>query len=267
MAVRFNEIGHEYLSNEGEPINWTSVTRLVSKFKEPFDAKTQSVRSSKNKKSKWFGVDPEKIQFIWETEAKRSHTLGNFYHNREENTLYEKGFVIVDGQRLPVIKPIIEGTSKIARDQKLTPGCYPEHLVYLKSAGICGQSDRMDVTDEYIHIKDYKSNKEIDRESFVNWEGKHKMMLPPIDHIMDCNFYHYALQLSIYMYIALKHNPKLKPGKMIIEHVKFEKSHDDEWGMPVYSVDENGNFIVKETELFEVPYLKSEVIAMIKAHV
>jgi hypothetical protein len=34
---------------------------------------------------------------------------------------------------------------KIAPNQKLDPGVYPEHMVYLKSAGICGQSDLVEV--------------------------------------------------------------------------------------------------------------------------
>ena len=89
------------------------------------------------------------------------------------------------------------------------------------------------------------------------------MMAPPLAHLEDCHLMHYALQLSLYLYIIIKHNPRLKPGKLVLDHVIFEIDHKDEYDNPVYKQDEFGNFIVKEVVPYVVPYLKSEVIAMI----
>lgn len=55
----------------------------------------------------------------------------------------------------------------------------------------------------------------------------------PLSHLGDHNFNHYALQLSIYMYIVLKHNHNLKPGKLQIHHVLFEIEDRDSYGYPM----------------------------------
>jgi hypothetical protein len=136
-------------------------------------------------------------------------------------------------------------------------------MVYLKSAGLCGQSDLVEVVNGKVNITDYKTNKKIDMESYVNWEGMPDKMLPPVDNLDDCHFYHYALQLSIYMYIILKHNPKLKPGRIFIHHVMFEVEAEDNWGYPVTKKDENGDPVIKEVKAIAVPYLVDEVQAII----
>ena len=87
-------------------------------------------------------------------------------------------------------------------------------------------------------------------------------MLPPVSQLDDCNFNHYALQLSIYMYIILKHNPKLLPGTIYIHHVTFEVEGEDKWGYPIAKKDANGDPIVKEVIPMKVPYLYDEVIAI-----
>jgi hypothetical protein len=100
-------------------------------------------------------------------------------------------------------------------------------------------------------------------ESYVNWEGIPDKMLPPVDSLDDCHFYHYALQLSIYMYIILKHNPKMLPGNIVIHHITFETEGVDKWGYPIAKKDEDGNPIVKDVLPVRVPYLYDEVIAVI----
>ena len=93
---------------------------------------------------------------------------------------------------------------KIASDQKLEPGVYPEHLAYLKSAAICGQADLVTIVNGKVNITDYKTNKEIKEKGFTNWEGITSKMYKPLSHLDDCNLNHYNIQLSIYMYIYIK---------------------------------------------------------------
>ena len=70
MSIYFNAKDHSYKSLEAEEkIDWISVTTLVSHFKKPFDAKKIAEKVSKNKRSKWFGIEPKRIQEIWEAEA------------------------------------------------------------------------------------------------------------------------------------------------------------------------------------------------------
>ena len=137
-------------------------------------------------------------------------------------------------------------------------------MVYLKSASICGQADRVEVVGDRIDIYDYKTNKEIRTEAYTSWDGITNKMSGPLKHVDDCNFFHYALQLSVYMYIMLKHNHSLKPGKMQIHHIKFEFEEKDKYGYPNIAKDAAGDPIIKEVIPYDMPYLKKEVIRMIK---
>jgi hypothetical protein len=262
--IVFNADDHSYRSLDDSNIEWVSVTTLVSHFKKHFDAKKIAEKVSKSKKSKWSGIDPVLIQQIWSNEGDRSTTLGTWYHNQRETDLCSLASMEREGVTVPVFKPaeVREGV-KIAPSQKLEPGVYPEHMVYLRSAGICGQSDLVEVVNGKVNIIDYKTNKKIDTESYVDWEGKSEKMAFPVDTLDDCHFYHYALQLSIYMYIILKHNPKLKPGRIFVHHVTFEVEREDNWGYPIAKLDNNGDPIVKEVKPIAIPYLVDEVLAII----
>jgi hypothetical protein len=264
MSIIFNDADHSYKSIDGDNIDWVSVTTLISNFKKPFDAKAIAAKVTKNKKSKWFGIEPETILKIWDDESQRAMSLGTFYHNQREADLCSLASIEKDGVTIPIFIPHVEPNGvKVAPNQKLDSGVYPEHMVYLKSAGICGQSDLVEVVNNKIYIIDYKTNKEIKTESFVNWEGVSDKLSFPLLHLDDCNFNHYALQLSIYMYIMLKHNPKLKPGAMFIHHIVFEEDDKDENGYPVTKYSQEGDPIVKQVIPIEIPYLADEVRSII----
>jgi len=264
MSVIFKQQNHIYESlDPGDGITWTSVTRFLEHFKEPFDAVAISQKCSKNPKSKWYGIDPQVIQGIWKGEGTRGASTGDIYHGQRESDISELSTIDRCGVSIPIIRPIFDNGIKHAPDQRLTEGIYPEHFVYLKSAGICGQSDRVEIVKDTVDIVDYKTNKKIDKTSFKNWEGISKKMLGPVSHLDDCNFNHYSLQLSLYLYIILKHNPRYKPGKLVLQHVVFEKSGEDKYGYPILKKDPQGDFIVQTVIPYECPYLKDEVRNMI----
>lgn len=264
MTVTFKADNHKYESlNTTEIIDWLSVTKFVGMFKLPFDPVAQSIKSSKNKKSKWFGIEPEVIQALWADEGTRAINAGTFYHDQRESDILSFDTIRRQGVDVPVIKPIYIDGVKHSPEQRLVEGIYPEHFVYLKSAALCGQSDRVEIVNGHVDIIDYKTNKEIKKESFKSWDGKYQMMTGPCAHLQDCNFNHYALQLSAYMFIILKHNPIYKPGKLILHHVLFEKEEDDKFGNPIHKLNDKGEPIVKEIVPYELPYLKTEIRNMI----
>lgn len=261
--ITFTAEKHEYKSIEPDGIDWLSATSVVGYFKGDFDPATQAIKSSKNKNSKWFGMSPSDIRQAWENEAKRATDLGTWYHNQRENDLCGLDNIGYKGQILPIFKPREEEGVKYAPSQRLVKGCYPELLVYLKSMGVCGQSDKVDVYNNIVDISDYKTNKEIKKASYVNWEGISSKMKAPLQHLDDCNFYHYALQLSLYLYIILKHNPGLKPGKLTMQHVIFEENGRDQFDYPVTKLNKDGDPIIKDIVYYDLPYLKDEVVLML----
>lgn len=259
--LKFYPEKHKYVSDD--KTDWLSVTSLISNFKQPFDADAIALKSSRSKKSKWYGMTPEEIKEAWKAEANRATTLGTWYHNCRETDICELNNIERKGVTVPIFKPIeIEGI-KHSPNQKLTDGVYPEHLVYLKSAGICGQSDLVEVINGEVHITDYKTNKEIKHEAYTNWEGISQKMAHPVSHLDDCHINHYALQLSMYMFIILKHNPKLRPGSLTIHHILFEEVGRDKFDNPITALDTDGNPIVLDVVQYDIPYLKQEAINII----
>jgi len=261
--LSFEPQNHKYKSlDPNDTIDWVSVTTVIGYFKQPFDSKAIAKKSSKNSK-KWQGLTPERIREIWKAEAKRATDLGTWYHDQREHDLVSCDTINRHEAILQVVKPIVNDKGyKVSSSQKLLSGIYPEHLVFLRSIGICGQSDLVEIAHGLIHITDYKTNKEIKMQSYVNWEGISQKMNHPVSHLDDCNYFHYALQLSAYMYMIQKHNPTLKPGNLILHHILFETDGEDDYGYPIVSRTEQGDPIVKEVIPYELPYLKDEVITI-----
>ena len=88
-------------------------------------------------------------------------------------------------------------------------------------------------------------------------------MYNPISHLDDCNLNHYNLQLSIYAYIIKKHNPKLRVGNLKIQHVKFKQVGTDSNGYPI-NEHVDGEPVIEDIKMYNLPYLKDEVIQLIK---
>tara|TARA_R110002020_G_scaffold107192_2_gene249132 strand:+ start:21386 stop:22204 length:819 start_codon:yes stop_codon:yes gene_type:complete len=263
MAIRFKEEGHVYESIDQDKINWLSVTSFIAKFKPKFDRDGQAVKSSKNKRSKWYGMTPKEIISAWDGETERAIKLGNWYHNQRETDMLDLKTIGRHGVEVPIIKPLVDDDGiKLAPVQKLEEGVYPEHLVYLKSLGLCGQADLVEVVNGYINITDYKTNKEIKTKGFTNWEGITNKMYRPVNHLDDCNLNHYNLQLSIYAYIIKKHNPKLKIGKLTIQHVKFKQVGEDTNGYPI-NEHVDGEPVLENIKMYELPYLKDEIRSIV----
>jgi len=263
MTVIFKEEGHVYESLDSnldkENIKWLSVTSFVSMFKPAFNAKAQAKKSAKNKRSKWYNMSEKDILAAWKGESNRALGLGNWYHSQRETDITEFNTIERYGKEVPIIKPIIDKAGvKIAPNQKLLDGVYPEHFVYLKSSSLCGQADVVEVINGKVNVIDYKTNKEIKKEGFTNWEGVTSKMFNPVSHLDDCNLSHYNLQLSLYAYIIKKHNPKLKIGNLIIQHVKFKEAGKNKYGYPI-NESINGEPVVDEIKIYKLPYLKNEV--------
>lgn len=263
--IRFSPHQHQYRSLDPDnQIDWIGITSLIEAFKPPFLSVPQSIKSSKNSRSKWYKMDPERIREIWKRESMRSLTAGSWYHHKTEQTINQDENFIHQDTTLKVIKPTYVGEEKYASSQKLEEGyIYPEHMVYLQTHGVCGQTDRVHILNNLVNIRDYKTSKAIKMEGYTNWEGFTARMLSPLEHLDDCDFVHHSLQLSLYLYTILRHNPLFKPGKLILDHIIFEIESTDEYGYPVYRKDDEGGFIIQDVKEYQVTYLRSEVIQIL----
>lgn len=263
MALIFIADTHTYKSFNEPEIEWISATRLVHSFARKFDAQKKAVECSKGQNKKYRGKKPEDIIAIWEAENKRAVDLGSWYHDQREKSILSCKSITREGVELSIKRPIMKEEIKYAPLQRLDNGIYPEHLVYLKSFGVCGQADRIEVVNGYVNVYDYKTNKEIKMKGFGRGKTTEKM-LPPLSHLENCNYSEYCLQMSLYMFMVLKHNPNLKPGKIQLEHILFEIEEFDKNGYPIVALDALGDPMIKEVVPYEIPFLKKEVLAMLK---
>ena len=69
--------------------------------------------------------------------------------------------------------------------------------------------------------------------------------------------------MSIYAYIIKKHNPKLRVGNLKIQHVKFKQVGVDKNGYPI-NEHIDGEPVIEDIKMYNLPYLKDEVIQLIK---
>lgn len=234
---------------------YTSATQLLDKFKHKFDVQERSEYMAHR-----YSQSPEYWQQKWGGIRDASLERGNEIHNRREQALYEKGVSIERNKSYKVLK----GTDYSDRNYIYLPdGIYPELLVWNHPWRIAGRVDKIIInTIEHkvtygnrVHwtyariadVEDYKTNKVIYRESFKDKDG-YRMMTGPLSHLMDCHYTHYSLQLSIYQYMLEMMG--FVPGNRRIIHIKHEI---EGLGIP-------------EPEVIEVPYLRTEVIAMLNHH-
>ena len=161
-------------------------------------------------------MSAEKLKSQWKSEGKKAIDRGNLVHDFSEK--YLQGEIdIVPGFNL---SPVIKNTQKIC-DILLSKFKYleSEKLVFSPNTGLAGKIDLlMQKSPQHLVVVDWKSNKEI---KFKNpWQFGFK----PINHLPDCNFSHYSLQLGIYQYIleAEKYFPEVMEIQRLLIHVGEE---------------------------------------------
>ena len=128
----------------------------------------------------------------------------------------------------------------------LENGIYPELLIsYISPEGlhVAGTADLVVKSGNDIDILDWKSSKEIKKKSYFNSAKKKNIMMKfPLNNLMDSNFYHYSLQLSLYGYMLQRKNPDFNIRSLTI--VQIPKDGE-----------------IKE---YPVEYLKDDVDRMLK---
>lgn len=266
MPVTFTEENHRYTSHEGEV--YTSVTALLKKFTPPFDADYWSAYKAlqavlgekgewekyKRKVGGWENVVtaarldkkfPYRKQVLakkrdilqsWEENKEDALAKGTAFHKMKEAAVKEKIVYTPELREIPVVSG--EDILQIANFED--DGLYPELIVYNDEWKIAGQADWVMKQKRKVDIKDYKTSKDIKRDSFQN-----SKLLYPVHHLPNANFYVYSLQLSLYARMIEAKGFSI--GQLSIEHV-----------------DKN---TFKTIEIYPVNYYKKEAEDIITEHV
>lgn len=262
MRVKFIEEGHRYLTEDNRML--TSVSSFVEKFKEKTDWRKIASAYSVKQKKLGINITTDEVLEKWERKKNLSAEAGTLLHSIKENELLESlNPLFYDKSCKTQSCEFIEGSKYSIPINKLEDNTvYPELMIYDFDHMICGQSDKVIVTNKKINIWDYKTDAEIKFKAFENQWVKAKKLLPPLSHLDECNANIYSLKMSMYMYFLWKANKGfLKPGEIIIEHITLERDPEND-NIPVLK---NGiPVIIGKPKIIKLPYRKKEVEDMLK---
>lgn len=261
--IQFIESSHRYLDENGDDL--ISVSKFTEKFKEKQDWTAIAKKVAMKKTKEGTPTTTKDILNKWETKRDTASQIGTLFHTiREQELLDTESPVFYD---VPCAKQAsaydtggVKNSIPITKLDSNT--VYPELMIYDTDYMICGQSDKVIVVDDKIHIWDYKTDAEITFNAFSSQWVKPRRLLGPLSHIEECNGNIYSIKMSIYMYLLWKANKgRFKPGDLIIEHVHLKRDPEND-NIPM--LDENGRPIVLKIEQIKLPYRKKEVMEMLE---
>lgn len=169
-----------------------------------------------------FNKKVEEILNTWHTTRDEACEHGSTVHSLLEESFYGKEHFDLSNYGSPqIVGNYICKPGYYTLD--IDHGIYPEYLIsWISPEGlkICGQIDLLVRNGNDICIYDYKTNKEIKKKSFFNSSKKKNVMMKyPLNNIMDSNFWHYTLQLSLYAYMVEQINPELNIKELKLVHI------------------------------------------------
>ena len=165
---------HVYTDSDG--IIYQSVSSILNKYKEPFDRLGIAEKVAKSK-----GISIEEVLESWELSA----LYGTNVHKQLEGFFSDCDY----GTDL-----INNHINKLRLWKKQEVKFYTEVILSNRQAKIAGMADLLvEKTTGRLSIVDWKTSAKINK---VAYGGKR--MKGVLNHLHDCNFVHYSLQLSIY---------------------------------------------------------------------
>lgn len=247
--VAFDNETHTYW-NLDDNRRYISVTTLIHRYTQEFDKNFWSAYKALEKlipKESWamekksllnikkfnkeildtyniseleFNKTQQSILDLWDEENKKSCERGTKIHEEIEHSFYNHP------KDISLQKFGLGGKFECKKDYSeldLEYGVYPEYLIYRESDDgilrIAGQVDLIVKQGNEITIIDHKTNKKIDQKSGFDTSTKsNARMKYPLNNLMDCNFYHYTLQLSTYAWMLQKIHPEFIIKDLIINH-------------------------------------------------
>ncbi len=209
--ITFYEPTHTY-TIDGSSKGIISGTGFLHQFFPHFDAKAtikKMMSSPKWPANKYYGMTAQEIEQLWSNKGKEASTAGTAMHLAIEQFLNGAHEVI-----LPEVRQTTEFQYFMNFWRDFGDDLEPwraEWSVFSEEHMLCGQIDMLfrRKSDGAFLIYDWKRSREIKTSNeFSNG-------LPPIQHLEDCNYWHYTLQLNLYRWI-LEHLYGMKIAEMYL---------------------------------------------------
>jgi ATP-dependent exoDNAse (exonuclease V) beta subunit len=194
-CVQFDEPTHIYTVN-GKTKGFISVTKFLHDFFPHFDADAtikKMMASPKWRENKLYGKTAKQIKDEWSDKGKDASTKGTAMHLAIEQYLNGAEKLIPEEVKKSVEwEYFMRFWSKFGHD--LVP-FRTEWEVWSEEYMLTGSIDMIfycKSTDSYV-VYDWKRSKEIKTSN-----GFGDSAYYPLDHLDNCNYWHYSLQLNVY---------------------------------------------------------------------
>lgn len=195
--ITFYEPTHTY-TIKGSSEGIISGTGFLHQFFGHFDAKAtikKMMSSPKWPSSPYYGMKADEIEKMWSDKGKDASTAGTAMHLAIEQFLNGAEDIIVDSvKQTPEWNYFMNFWRDCGDD--LEP-YRTEWEVWSEDHLLCGSIDMVfrRKSDGKFLIYDWKRSREIKTSN--QWQKG----LPPLEHLDDCNYWHYTLQLNVYRWI------------------------------------------------------------------
>lgn len=221
----FNPEKHEYKIGRRK---LTSVTTLLKDYFSPFDTKAVAkkvadIHKAKNGRKYRQGEtitkeDRQKAtQKYWKAQWKLSSEHGTNVHKGIEEAILNQANAINVMQEYSVeerdLKKMLQGWTYLSTRVDRDTGLRPELKIYDKELGLAGTIDLLVIQNNKASLVDWKTNKSIDKTGYNK-----ACALPPIEHMPDCNYTKYGLQLGIYAYMLERQGYEI--DTLVLLHLK-----------------------------------------------
>lgn len=194
--VYLEPIEHVYIHRE-TGIKYNSVTKAIASIEPHFDAEAVSLaivnQQDDVKQERYIGMTQTQILDYWQMLNDEANTYGTKVHDIVEKYLKANKWWFPKDEL--AIK-VIEGYNSLKIDEGVR--MQPERIMFSEEFQLAGMSDLIiDIDDRFFDVGDWKTNRVF---NFYNPYG-YETLLKPFDHLQNCQWSVYTIQLSVYAYM------------------------------------------------------------------
>jgi len=184
--ISLDQASHTYTHKSHPKVDFTSCTRVIGSFFEPFDAPAIAKNLTENYK-KYQGMSPDELIKQWQDNA----DYGSLVHAEIDAFVRDN---------IPAKEdPSKAGIEWLQQQSWPAEQVFSEVILYSTELKLAGTIDLItqDPQTGALTLYDWKTSKRIDRKAFKDERG----IKGVARQLPACNYVHYSLQLSLYAHI------------------------------------------------------------------
>lgn len=191
--VYLEPIEHVYIHKK-TGVKYSSVTKAIASIEPHFDeeAVAEAIfhQADNVKQERYIGMTKIQILDFWQMLNDEANTYGTMVHDIIETYLKKNKWWFPEDE---LSKKIIAGYISLRIDEGIR--MWPERIMFSEEFELAGMSDLIiDIDTTYFDVGDWKTNRLF---NFYSPYGN-QTLLKPFDHLQNCQWSIYTIQLSTY---------------------------------------------------------------------